>query len=125
MGIRGNHIRALVAAGSLALAMTIAGAGAASAASTCGVARFCAWAHINYEGTKLLDSGYTGSGDVDVADDTTSSGKNVFSSYFWCGISDMNPTDVMVQRWAPNTNLGQVNANDTIDWFYTRPYMCS
>lgn len=105
------RVRAFAAAGSLALAMAvaIAGAGSASATSYCGVSRFCAWPNINYEGVKLLDTGYTGTADVDVADDSTSSGKNVFSSYHWCGVSDMWPSDVMVQRWAPNTNLGQVN----------------
>jgi hypothetical protein len=105
----------------LALTSVALVASPASAASTCGSSKFCAWTGTSYGGTKLIESSAgAGSDHVDVANDQVSSVKNNTANY-WCGVNNGFPSDSTVLSVAPRTNLASIGgANNKIDHFYVR-----
>lgn len=101
---------------------------AALGASDCASSRFCAYRHQNF-GTRLLSTVYTGTADVDVADDLTTSLANDFSSStgrWWCGVNAGSPWDTTITMTPAATEVSNVGSSDKdkIDWFYTRLGAC-
>lgn len=96
--------------------------GGAALASCNSTNHFCAWKDVDYNGSKLLDSGL-GAGSRNVfpeEKDAVSSGKN-FTGNKWCGVNEhtFEPDDTIVV-WSPSdqlSNLINQGANDQIDHF--------
>lgn len=110
-------------AGLLAVGLTPAQA----ALSDCtGSPKFCSWNAASYSGAPFHSSTGTYSDNtlIDIADDIMSSGANKYSTRRWCSWTAGAGFNVLLQEFAPNTNLGTVNGNDQADYYRVRTGGC-
>ncbi len=117
--------RSRLASMALLTSGVLVGVGIAPAyASTCANNHFCAWNGNEYTGSILLDASgiYTDNTYIDVADNLTSSAKNVYSNRTWCGWNENWPWDNMLFLFAKQTEVGVLgsSADNKIDYFRVR-----
>jgi hypothetical protein len=89
-------------------------------ARDCAAGNFCAYDGSNYSVLKLLTSSYSGSSNVDVANNRTASAANKTDNN-WCGWNDGTITNTRLYNFAPHTGVTTLgSANDKIDFFRAR-----